>query len=194
MKTYYDPRLKVIAEPSTNPITIKDTLFKSGSTTGQRVVVQYKLPYFGRPIGGTVSLSDWNLNPSNNILNGIANNRYSKPSRLLFMAQDMKFYIATYAELNFMLAEAKLKEHIIYARVLHNIPLLEDKYRVMDLSNPMMDDKDKMFIDKFVENTPLNFFPDTFVEMCNEDQIGNLIRNTDYWVRDIFKDLLENQQ
>ena len=92
------------------------------------------------------------------------------------------------------LAEAKLKEHIIYARVLHNIPLLEDKYRVMDLSNPMMDDKDKMFIDKFVENTPLNFFPNTFVEMCNEDQIGNLIRNTDYWVRDIFKDLLENQQ
>jgi 5'-3' exonuclease len=92
------------------------------------------------------------------------------------------------------LAEAKLKEHIIYARVLHNIPLLEDKYRVMDLSNPMMDDKDKMFIDKFVENTSLNFLPDTFVEMCNEDQIGNLIRNTDYWVRDIFKDLLENQQ
>ena len=92
------------------------------------------------------------------------------------------------------LAEAKLKEHIIYARVLHNIPLLEDKYRVMDLSNPMMDDKDKMFIDKFVENTPLHFLPDTFVEMCNEDQIGNLIRNTDYWVRDIFKDLLENQQ
>ena len=113
MKTYYDPRLKVVAEPSTNPITINDTLFKSGSTIldnpRQRVIVQYKLPYFGRPIGGTVSLSDWNLNPSNNILNGIANNRYSKPSRLLFMAQDMKFYIATYAELNFMLAEAKLK-------------------------------------------------------------------------------------
>jgi 5'-3' exonuclease len=92
------------------------------------------------------------------------------------------------------LAENKLKEHIIYARVLHDIPLLEDKYKVMDLSNPMMDDKDKMFIDKFVENAPLNFLPDTFVEMCNEDQIGNLIRNTDYWVRDIFKDLLENQQ
>jgi 5'-3' exonuclease len=92
------------------------------------------------------------------------------------------------------LAEAKLKEHIIYARVLHDIPLLEDKYRVMDLSNPMMDDKDKMFIDKFVENTHLNFLPETFVEMCEEDQIGNLIRNTDYWVRDIFKDLLENQQ
>ena len=92
------------------------------------------------------------------------------------------------------LAETKLKEHVVYARVLHDIPLLEDKYRVMDLSNPMMDDKDKMFIDKFVEHTHLNFLPDTFVEMCNEDQLGNLIRNTDYWVRDIFKDLLEKQQ
>jgi hypothetical protein len=109
MKTYYDPRLKVIAEPSTNPIIITDTLSYSVSTKGERVVVKYMLPYFGRPIGGTVSLSEWNLNPSKNILNGIANNRYSKPSKLLFMAQDMKFFIVTFAELNFMLAEAKLK-------------------------------------------------------------------------------------
>jgi len=91
------------------------------------------------------------------------------------------------------IAEAKLKEHVVYARVLHDVPLLEDKHRVMDLSNPMISDTDKMFIDKFVEKTPLNFFPEIFVEMCNEDQIGNLIRNTDFWVRDIFKDLLENK-
>jgi len=92
------------------------------------------------------------------------------------------------------IAEAKLKEHVIYARVLHDIPLLEDKYRVMDLSNPMMSDKDKIFIDKFVEETQLNFYPSEFVEMCNEDQLGNLIRNTEFWVQDIFKRLLENQQ
>jgi len=92
------------------------------------------------------------------------------------------------------IAEAKLKEHVVYARVLHDVPLLEDKYRVMDLSNPMMDDKDKMFIDKFVEETHLQFLPNTFVEMCNEDQLGNLIRNTEFWVQDIFKELLENQQ
>jgi len=91
------------------------------------------------------------------------------------------------------IAEAKLKEHVVYARVLHDVPLLEDKHRVMDLSNPMISDTDKMFIDKFVETTHLNFFPEAFVEMCNEDQIGNLIRNTDFWVRDIFKDLLENK-
>ncbi len=90
--------------------------------------------------------------------------------------------------------KARLKEHVVYARVLHDVDLLEDKYRVMDLSNPMMSDKDKMFIDKFVEHTHLNFFPHTFVEMCEEDQIGNLIRNTEFWVQDIFKDLLADQQ
>jgi DNA polymerase-1 len=92
------------------------------------------------------------------------------------------------------IAEAKMKEHVVYARVLHDIPLLEDKHRVMDLSNPMMDDKDKMFIDKFVENTHLTYLPSEFIEMYHEDQLGNLIRNVDVWIKDIFKDLLEKQQ
>jgi DNA polymerase-1 len=92
------------------------------------------------------------------------------------------------------ISEAKMKEHVVYARVLHDIPLLEDKHRVMDLSNPMMDDKDKMFIDKFVENTHLTYLPSEFIEMYHEDQLGNLIRNVDVWIKDIFKDLLEKQQ
>jgi 5'-3' exonuclease len=92
------------------------------------------------------------------------------------------------------IAEAKLKEHVVYARVLHDIDNLENKYKVMDLSNPMMTDQDKMFIDKFVENTHLPYFPSEFIEMYHEDQLGNLIRNVDVWIKDIFKDLLEKQQ
>ena len=91
------------------------------------------------------------------------------------------------------IAEAKLKEHVVYARVLHDIEDLENKYRVMDLSNPMMSDKDKEHIDEFVKNTQLEFHPNEFVQMCEEDQIGNLIRNTDFWVRDIFKGFLGNK-
>jgi 5'-3' exonuclease len=92
------------------------------------------------------------------------------------------------------IAEAKLKEHVVYARILHDIEGLENKYKVMDLSNPMMSDKDKEYVDDFVKNTQLEFHPEEFVQMCEEDQIGNLIRNTDYWVRDIFKGFFENQQ
>jgi 5'-3' exonuclease len=92
------------------------------------------------------------------------------------------------------IAEAKLKEHVVYARILHDIEGLENKYKVMDLSNPMMSEKDKEYVDDFVKNTQLEFHPEEFVQMCEEDQIGNLIRNTDYWVRDIFKGFLEKQQ
>ena len=63
----------------------------------------------------------------------------------------------------------------------------------MDLSNPMIDNKDKMFIDKFVKTEPINYFPDQFVKMYNQDQIGGLIRNVEVWIKDVFKDLLENK-
>jgi len=92
------------------------------------------------------------------------------------------------------IAESKLKEHIVYARILHDVEGLENKYKVMDLSNPMVSDKDKEYIDYFIQYTQLKFLPEEFVNMCEEDQIGNLIRNTDFWVRDIFKGFLENQQ
>jgi DNA polymerase-1 len=91
------------------------------------------------------------------------------------------------------IAEAKLKEHVVYARVLHDVEDLENKYKVMDLSNPMMSDSDKMYVDKFVENEPLNFFPSQFIEMYHEDQLGNLIRNVDFWIQDIFKGFVENK-
>lgn len=92
------------------------------------------------------------------------------------------------------IAKSRLKEHIVYARILHDVEGLENKYKVMDLSNPMVSDKDKEYIDYFIQYTQLKFLPEEFVNMCEEDQIGNLIRNTDFWVRDIFKGFLENQQ
>ena len=111
MKTYYDPRLKVIVEPSTNPIEITEFLYKDKAISEEEIKVRYKVPYFGRPSGGTTALADWGLVnnlDTPNILEGISNNRYCKPNKDLFMAQDMKYYIVTYAELNFMLAEANL--------------------------------------------------------------------------------------
>jgi len=92
------------------------------------------------------------------------------------------------------LAESRLKEHVVYARVLHDITGLENKYKIMDLSNPMISDSDKLKIDDLAKNLPLNFYPEGFIKMYYEDQIGGLIRNVEFWVQDIFKELLENQQ
>jgi len=82
---------------------------------------------------------------------------------------------------------------IIYARVLHDVELLENKYKIMDLSNPMMSDQDKRDVDNLIQNTPLEFHPEAFVEMYHEDQLGGLIKNVDYWIQDTFKDLLVTQ-
>jgi hypothetical protein len=54
----------------------------------------------------------------------------------------------------------------------------------------MLTDMDKMKIDKLVEDLPLYFLPETFLEMYREDQLDGMIRNIDVWIKDTFKDLL----
>jgi DNA polymerase-1 len=91
------------------------------------------------------------------------------------------------------ISEAKIKDHVIYARVVHDIAGLKNKYTVMDLSNPMMSNQDKNNVDKFVEETQLEFYPKEFLEMYHSDQLGNLIRNVENWIQDIFKKLVINK-
>lgn len=108
LKTYKDPRLVALVEPSSEPILIRDEVFMSGSTT-DKITVEYELPFFGRPLGGNGLVDGWALNANENILNGLPNRRYSKPKIDLFMAPDMGYNIITYAETNFIKAEAQLK-------------------------------------------------------------------------------------
>lgn len=88
------------------------------------------------------------------------------------------------------ISEEKLEEHVIYARVLHEVYDLKDKYKVMDLANPMMSDEQKKEVMKHVGRNNLNFYPEAFIEMYHEDQLGNLIRNVEIWIEKTFRDLL----
>ncbi len=108
LKTYKDPRLTALVEPSSQPLTIRHDVFKSGSTT-DLITVEYDLPYFGRPLGGNDAVDGWALDFNENILNGLPNRRYSRPKLDLFMAPDMVYNIITFAETNFIKAEAQLK-------------------------------------------------------------------------------------
>ena len=91
------------------------------------------------------------------------------------------------------ISEKRMTENVIYARILQDVEMLEKKYQIMDLSNPMMTDDDKTYVDEFIKHTDLPFHPKQFLEMYEEDQIGGLIRNPEYWLQDIFKELFENQ-
>ena len=89
----------------------------------------------------------------------------------------------------FEICKSKFKENIIYALIIQGIDDLEKNYKIMDLSNPMLSEKDKEYLDKVVQSKELNYIPDQFISFYNEDQLGGMIRNIDFWIKDIFEPL-----
>ena len=87
----------------------------------------------------------------------------------------------------FTISETKLKENVIYARILQNKESLEKNYRIMDLSKPMIDENDENYLDRVVESNELNYLPEQFISMYNEDQLGAIIRNIEFWIKDVFE-------
>lgn len=88
------------------------------------------------------------------------------------------------------ISEAKMKENVIYARIIQGIDDLEKNYKVMDLSNPMLDKNDKEYLDRVVADKELSYLPKQFLGMYHADQLGGIIRNVEYWVEDIFGKLV----
>ena len=87
------------------------------------------------------------------------------------------------------ICEAKFKENVIYARVIQTIDSLEKNYKIMDLSNPMLDENDKNYLDQVVKSENPDYLPDQFLSMYNTDKLGNIIRNVEYWIKDVFEKL-----
>jgi DNA polymerase-1 len=88
------------------------------------------------------------------------------------------------------LSEQRMNDHVVYARILHDVEMLENKYKIMDLSNPMMTDEDKEYIHEFIKPFQLELHSKEFIKMYNEDQLGGLIRNVEFWIKDIFQNLV----
>ena len=87
----------------------------------------------------------------------------------------------------FDICEAKLGEHIIYARVLQHRPDLEKSYQVMDLSNPMLSNQDKEYLQHKVDTNEHQYLPEQFLEFYRNDGLGGIIRNVEFWVQDVFE-------
>ena len=87
------------------------------------------------------------------------------------------------------ICEAKFKENVIYARIIQTIDSLEKNYKIMDLSNPMLDENDKNYLNQVVKSENPDYLPDQFLSMYNTDKLGNIIRNVEYWIKDVFEKL-----
>jgi len=87
------------------------------------------------------------------------------------------------------ISEEKLKKHVTYARVLQNENQLRTNYKVMDLSNPMIDDKGFEYIDNLIEEDLPELNIELFQTLYEADQMGGMIRNLEFWLKDIFTNL-----
>ena len=103
---------------------------------------------------------------------------------------ELKIKIENLTEEKTSQCEEKIKDHVVYARVIHGQDDLEKNYKIMDLSNPMISKQEKNYLDKVVESKDIHYIPDQFIAMYNQDKLGGLIRNVEYWIKDIFENLV----
>ena len=87
------------------------------------------------------------------------------------------------------ICESKFKENVIYSRIIQGIDALERNYKIMDLSKPMIDKNDENYLNEVVKSKDIHYIPDQFIAMYNEDKLGGMIRNLDFWLKDIFESL-----
>ena len=87
----------------------------------------------------------------------------------------------------FNISEAKYKENVIYSRIVFNSDSIRNNYKIMDLSNPLMDDEEKEIIQELVEARPFNLKAKEFLNLYHEDGLVNVLKNADYWLKETFK-------
>ncbi len=89
----------------------------------------------------------------------------------------------------FEISARKFKDHIVYSRIIQDQSRIETNYKVMDLSTPLIDERGKEHINKLIDEDFPDLNSEMFISLYNEDKLGGMIRNLEYWLRDIFEPL-----
>jgi DNA polymerase I len=86
----------------------------------------------------------------------------------------------------FEISARKFKDHIIYSKIINDQKRLETTYKIMDLSHPMVDENDIKYINNVIKSDLPDFNSKNFNIMYEEDKLGGMIKNVDYWLKDNF--------
>ena len=89
----------------------------------------------------------------------------------------------------FDIAARKIKDNVIYSRIVLTESDIRKNYQIMDLAEPMLDDNDKVLLEESIEAEVPKLDSKLFMDLYNEDQLGGMIRNTDFWLKDNFGNL-----
>lgn len=106
LKSYKDPRMAAVMEPSEVPYTVTDRLYYEERDSF--VTVNYDIPYLGRPAGNTNTIPNWDVTDDINPMQGIFEENYSFANLATYFAPDASYPLITADEVKFMQAEAAL--------------------------------------------------------------------------------------
>ena len=99
---------------------------------------------------------------------------------------ELKTQVLTLEDI-FDISARKFKEHIVYSRIIQDQNKLENSYKVMDLGIPMIDDKQKEYLDNLLEEDIPDLNTQMFIQLYNEDKLGGMIRNLENWIKENFE-------
>ena len=86
----------------------------------------------------------------------------------------------------FDLSEERLKESVVYARVIQDWDKLQNTRKIMDLEEPMVSEEEKEYLSQFPLE-PLNELRILeFMSLYSEDGLNHIIKNTEFWLKDTF--------
>lgn len=85
------------------------------------------------------------------------------------------------------IAESKIKDHVVYARVVHDRERLKNNYKIMDLGKPLVDDSEKQLLENLTQESSPVLDIKTFSLLYNEDGLGRLIKDPELTLNNTFK-------
>jgi DNA polymerase-1 len=89
----------------------------------------------------------------------------------------------------FSICEENIKEHIIYARILQDYKRIQQNYKLMDLSEPMIDHEGEEYINNIIDSRTPQFNSGIFNKLQEEDNLEKIIRNPLDWAKNVFLNL-----
>ena len=89
----------------------------------------------------------------------------------------------------FDIAARKHKDNVIYSRIVFGESDLRKNYKIMDLENPLLSENDEAVLQEVIEAEVPDLNSKVFMTLYNEDQLGGMIRNVDFWLNDNFAQL-----
>jgi DNA polymerase-1 len=114
------------------------------------------------------------------------------PKTLLKLFPELKKTEVTLEDI-FDIAEKKLTENVIYARIVQARSTLQQHYKIMNLHTPILDEDQKLEIQTILQEANPTLLKKPFLQMSTTDELERVIRNINWWLPDTFMKLVPKE-